>query len=129
MAEDQRQRLGLGLIGSYAGTRYGSRGYGMSLPYELPSQLRSVFQPYLSGQGLNTNKYMDTNYTRYNDLVTWANALRYDRKLAEAERLQRWRRRMEWEMLDEAERRARWNQMPYKDRAMLGLAGGFYDSR
>lgn len=129
MAEGQREMLGLGLIGSYAGSRYGSGDYGMSLPYELPSQLRTVFSPYLSGQGLNTNKYMDSNYARYNDLMTWANALKYDRKLAESERLQRWRQRMEWEMLGEAERRARWGRMPYKDRSMLGLAGGFYDSR
>lgn len=128
MAEDQRERLGLGLIGSYAGSRYGSRGYGMSLPYELPSQLRSIYSPYLSGQGSNNVGYMDSNYARYNDLVTWAQALRHDRKLAEAERLQRWRMRMEWEMLDEAEKRNRWRSMPYRERAMLGLAGGFWDS-
>lgn len=129
MAEDERQRLGLGLIGSYAGSRYGALGYGMSLPYELPSRLQAVFSPYLSGRSSNTNSYMDSNYARYNDLVTWANALRYDRKLAESERLRRWRMRMEWELLDEAERRLKWGRMPYKDRALLGLAGGFYDSR
>lgn len=129
MAEDQRQMLGLGLIGSYAGTRFGSQGYGMSLPYELPSPLRALYSPYISGQARSTNKYMDDNYARYNDLVTWANALRFDRKLAESERLQRWRMRMEWEMLDEVERRLRWSRLPYKDRLLMGLAGGFGDSR
>lgn len=127
MAEDQREQMGLGLIGSYAGARYSSRGYGMQLPYELPSQLRRTFSPYMSGD-LGSNAYMDSNYARYSDLATWANALKYDRKLAESERLARWRQRMGWEMLAEAEKRARWNQMAYKDKAMLGLAGGFYDS-
>lgn len=129
MAENQREQLGLGLIGSYAGARLGSRGYGMTLPYESPAQLRSAYSPYLSGRGQTSTAYMDSNYARYNDLLTWANALKYDRKLAESERMARWRQRMQWEMLEDAERRARWNQMPYKDRSMIGLSGGFWDSR
>lgn len=129
MAEDQRERLGLGLIGSYYGGRYGSRGIGMSLPFELPTQLRSLYSPYMNGQGLSNIGYMDTNYARYNDLVAWANALRYDQSVAQAERQSRWRERMQWEMLDEAQRRSRWGQMPYKQRALLGLNGGFWDSR
>lgn len=127
MAESQREQLGLGLIGSYAGSRYGARG--LPLPYELPPQLRTIYSPYLGGRGSPTIGYMDSNYARYNDLVTWANALKYDHGLRESERLARWRQRMEWELLDEAQRRARWNRMSYRDRALLGLSGGFWDSR
>ena len=129
MAESQREQLGLGLIGSYAGARLGSRGYGMTLPYELPAQLRSMYSPYLSGRGQTNTAYMDNNYARYNDLMAWANALKYDNKLAESERLARWRQRMQWEMLDDAQRRIRWAQMSYKDRAMIGLSGSFWDSK
>lgn len=125
------QRLGLGLIGSWWGPHYASYGYGATLPYELPSSLRSVYSPYLSSDGLLSggSTYFDSNYTRYNDLLAWSNALRYDRSLQEAERLQRWRQRLDFEELDEMARRRRWMQMSLRDRATLGLSSGYWDSR
>ena len=114
------------MIGSWYGSLYASAGYGSTLPYELPSSLRSVYTPYMSGRG--TTSYMDPGYARYNDLLTWSNAMRYDQNLRESDRMARWRRRLEFEQLDDLERRTRWNKMSYADRSMLGLAGGYVSS-
>lgn len=77
----------------------------------------------MSGRG--TSSYMDPGYARYNDLLAWSNAMRYDQNLRESDRVARWRRRLEFEQLDDLERRTRWNKMSYADRSMLGLAGGY----
>jgi len=68
---------------------------------------------------------MDSNYARYNDLLAWSNALRYDQNLKETDRVARWRQRLEFEQLDDMERRTRWGRMSYTDRSSLGLAGGY----
>jgi hypothetical protein len=130
MAEDRRERLGLGLIGSYAGSRYGSSGLGMTLPYELPSQIAPIYQPYMSGRAMNTTSYIDPGYARYNDFAAWSTALKLDPSLAEAERRARWQQRMQWEQLEnDAVRRERYARMPFNERLSIGLSGGYWDSR
>jgi hypothetical protein len=76
-----------------------------------------------------SSDYLDPTYARYQDLLAWSNALKYDRKLREADKQARWRQRLEFEMLSEAARRARYQQMPYAQRGLLGLSEGYWDSR
>lgn len=115
------QQLGLAAFGSYYGGLYAGSGHGLSLAYELPTTLRSTFQPYIAGRA--PAAYIDPNYVRYSELAAYSNALKYDRALEESERLRRWKQRLLFEQLDEMERRNRWKSMPYVERAALGLAG------